>query len=98
VTAAADARLEAAVLVYLGRDRSPFPTADGAAVRAMGGNALVTRVAGLVGESMSVQVDWEHTGLVDAGRLVAAEMRRRHPHLSPAAVEALAWNVTFAWR
>jgi hypothetical protein len=52
----------------------------------------------MVAESLAIPVDWSRTSLGDAGRQVAAEMKRRHPGLSDLAADALGWNFTFEWR
>jgi hypothetical protein len=94
--------LSEAVVAYLGykRERSPridAAAADAAAVR-IGSPARTSTVEQLVAESLAIPVDWSRTSPGDAGRKVAAEMKRRHPGLSDLAADALGWNFTFQWR
>ena len=94
--------LSEAVVAYLGyrRERSPradAEAADAAAVR-NGSPARTSTVEQMVAESLAVPVEWSRTSLGDAGRQVAAEMKRRHPGLSDLAADALGWNFTFQWR
>ena len=94
--------LSAGVLAYLQRGQAASPRQDREAVRTVAREsspeALLTEVEALVAESLAVSVDWQNPGLGDAGRAVAAEMGKRHPELSHEALDALAWNFTFAWR
>jgi hypothetical protein len=101
VTSDSDVPSEA-VVAYLGykRERSPridAAAADAAAVR-NGSPPRTSTVELLVAESLAIPVDWSRTSLGDAGRQVAAEMKRRHPGLSEVAADALGWNVTSQWR
>ncbi len=94
--------LSEAVVAYLGYEREPSPRTDAAAADAVavrfGNPPGASDVEQLVVESLAVPVDWSSTSLGDAGRLVIAEMKRRHPGLSDLAAEALGWNFTFQWR
>lgn len=89
-------------MAFLGyeRERSPRTdagAADAAAVR-RGNPSRTSTVEQMVAQSLAIPVDWSRTSLGDAGRQVAAEMKRRHPGLSDLAADALGWNFTFQWR
>jgi hypothetical protein len=97
-----DPELSAAVVAYLqrGSAKSPRTDREAAAGEATSSDPaeLVARVEAYVQESVDVPVDWNALSLGDAGRFAAAEMGRRHPELSGEALDALAWNFSFAWR
>jgi hypothetical protein len=94
--------LSEAVVAYLGYKRERSPRIDAAAADAAaarnGSPPRTSTVEELVAESLTIPVDWSRTSLGDAGRQVAAEMKRRHPELSDLAADALGWNFTFQWR
>lgn len=94
--------LSEAVVVYLGYKRERSPRADAAAADAAalrnGSPSRTPAVEQVVAESLAIPVDWSRTSLGDAGRQIAAEMKRRHPGLSDLAADALGWNFTFQWR
>lgn len=94
--------LSEAVVAYLGYKRERFPRADAEAADAVavrrGSPSRTSTVEQMVAESLALPVEWSRTSLGDAGRQVAAEMKRRHPGLSDLAADALGWNVTFQWR
>lgn len=89
-------------MAYLGYQREPSPRTDAAAADAAasrnGTPSRLGTVEQLVAESLALPVEWTRTSLGDAGRQVAHEMQRRHPHLSDLAASALGWNFTFQWR
>ena len=97
-----DQELSEGILAYLQRGHAASPRTDDGAVLAVAVATpppdLLAKVQGVVNESLSVPVDWDGTSLGDAGRLVASEMATRHPELTPEALDALAWNFTYAWR
>ena len=97
-----DPELSRAVVAFLQRGQAASPRADEAAVRAVAvatpPDDLVARVRALVSESLDVPVDRDSLTLGDAGRAAAGEMAARHPELDQAALDALAWNLTFVWR
>ncbi|MCY7402533.1 MAG: hypothetical protein LH477_16540 [Nocardioides sp.] len=97
-----DDELSAGMLAYLHKGEAASPRADEAACAATATTrepeALLAEVEALLQESLAVPVDWDSMSLGDAGRHVSAEMAKRHPELSQDALEALAWNFTFAWR
>jgi len=97
-----DDELSAGLLAYLQKGVAASPRADEAACAASATirepDVLLAEVKGLVRESLSVPVDWDSMSPGDAGHHVVAEMAKRHPELSQDALEALAWNFTFAWR
>lgn len=94
--------LSEAVVAYLGYERERSPRTDAAAAAAAairsGSSPRTSTVEQIVAESLAMPVDWSSTSLGGAGRLVAAEMKRRHPGLSDLASAALGWNFTFQWR
>lgn len=93
--------LDEAIIAYLRRGSSASPRADEAAVLAgdyRDPAGMLIQVRELIEESLGIEVDWNGVTLGEAGRQVAATMRRRHPSLSVEAVDALAWNVTYAFR
>ena len=93
--------LEAALVAYIGRGRSPFPTLSSEAVLTRFGSAgsgLLEQVEALVEESLRIPIDWNVTTLGDAGRHVARVLHERHPELGHDARDALAWNFTYAMR
>lgn len=47
---------------------------------------------------MSIRPDWSHMTLNDAGDFVEAEMRARHPDLSPKALECIGNYYTYLMR
>lgn len=97
-----DDELSTGVVAYLQKGSAASPRADEEACARVAAArepaTLVSEVKALVQESLAIRIDWDATSLGDAGRQVAAEMARRHPELSQEALEALAWNFTFAWR
>ncbi|MEN1974124.1 hypothetical protein [Cellulomonas olei] len=94
--------LSEAVVAYLGYKRGGFPRVDAEAADAVavrrGSPSRTSTVEQMVAESLALPVEWSRTSLGDAGRQVAAEMKRRHPGLSDLAADALGWNFTFQWR
>lgn len=94
--------LSEAVVAYLGYKRQRSPRIDAAAADAVadqsGSAPRTSTVEQLVAESLAIPVDWSRTTVRDAGRQVAAEMKRRHEGLSDLAADALAWNFTYQWR
>ena len=97
-----DQELSGGVVAYLQRGSAASPRADDSAVLAVAvatpPHDLLATVQGVVNESVDVPVNWDGISLGDAGRLVASEMAARHPELTPEALDALAWNFTYAWR
>ncbi len=97
-----DQELSDGVLAYLQRGHAASPRADDQAVRAVAQETppaeLLARVQAVVTESLAVTIDWDRLSLGDAGRFSAAETAKRHPELSHEALDALAWNFTYAWR
>lgn len=97
-----DQELSAAILAYLQRGSAASPRTDiescAAVATVRDAAELVAETVAIVQESLGVPVDWSSLSLGDAGRAVAAEMSARHPELSTEALDALAWNFTFAWR
>ena len=103
-------QLSEGVLAYLQARTAASPRTDEGAVLALAddgtraadggadGAALLAEVKAVVGESLAVTVDWNALSLGDAGRYAAAETGKRHPGLSQEALDAIAWNFTFAWR
>lgn len=93
-------QLSEGVLAYLHSRDAASPRTDEAAVLALpdGDQALLEQVKAVVNESLAVTVDWNALSLGDAGRHAAAETAKRHPELDREALDALAWNFTFAWR
>jgi len=93
-------QLSEGILAYLQARSAASPRTDEGAVLALpdGGVALLEEVKAVVTESLAVTVDWNSLSLGDAGRYAAAETGRRHPELDQEALDAIAWNFTFAWR
>ncbi|WP_285723976.1 hypothetical protein [Psychromicrobium xiongbiense] len=56
----------------------------------------ILEVDDLLRETLNLPIDWQDKALGDLGRDVVAEMAARHPWLSPAALEALAWAYSHA--
>jgi hypothetical protein len=102
MTASDAEALSETVVAYLGYKRERSPRTDAAAAEAAairsGSSPMTSTVEQLVAESLAIPVDWRSASLGDAGRLVAAEMKRRHPGLSDLAAAALGWSFTFQWR
>ncbi|AZS44757.1 hypothetical protein BWL13_02351 [Microbacterium oleivorans] len=92
--------LNAAVIAFLGSGNSSFPRADEEAIIAspVDRAGLVATVRDLVDECLGTVVDWSTHTLAEGGRAARAAMAQRHPELSPAALDALAWAYTYNWR
>lgn len=99
---AMDAELSAAVTAYLHRGDSSWPRDDQEAARSVASGTdpdhLVARVLALVQETQAVSVDWSTLSLNQGGDVARAEVSRRHPELSPEALDALRWSFTYHWR
>lgn len=95
----ADATLSAAIVDYLGKGRSSFPRADASEVAPAAPPAqrerLLNRVTTIVDETLAVPVDWSTSTLSESGRHARTAMADRHPSLTPAALDALAWAYTY---
>lgn len=94
--------LSRAIVAFLQRGVAKSPRAERAAAAAQATRSepavLVAQVEQIVQETLDVSVDWGSMNLGEAGRAAAAEIGRRHPGLTADALDALAWNFTFAWR
>jgi hypothetical protein len=93
-----DARIDDAIVAYVGAGRAPFPTADADAVR-----ALIPEDAGVAVESVRRAVALSDAIALDEiapfddglrGRLLA-RLRELQPERGPAAIEALGWRWGF---
>lgn len=97
-----DEQLSRAVVAYLGKGRSAFPRTDAGAVApdapATERDALLARVRNVVDECLAIEVDWHDRSLAAAGQVARDTMARRHPGLSPDALDALRWLFTYTWR
>lgn len=49
-------------------------------------------------EANSINIDWNQYSLNAAGDYVATSMQHRYPRLSPEALRAIAWKITYDWR
>ena len=95
-----------AVVVYTGKDRSPFPVEDIGAVRSLDvpeAEDLARYVQTVAGELNTLfPLDWAERNNVEpdrAVRLIESAMGARHPELSVEAVAALAWTWSYcAWK
>ena len=94
--------LSNAMLLYTGYGKSSFPIWDRSEVEAVYSPVeaveLVRTVEDIIAETNSIKVDWESVSLSDAGKKVRAVQSERHPDLSEQALDALAWQFTYAWR
>ncbi|WP_234820472.1 hypothetical protein [Mycolicibacterium goodii] len=70
---------------YPGKDDTEFDTFYGTQTAPIARE----RVRALLDEAISLRPDWSHMTLNDAGDFVEAEMRARHPDLSPKALECI---------
>jgi hypothetical protein len=90
--------LSAAVVAYYSRGRRPYPKVAPEAAQACATQRtpddLLALVEEIVAEAGSIVVDWTTTSLGDAGRLMAARIRERHPRLSEHAADTVAWAFT----
>jgi hypothetical protein len=90
-----------AVILYLGFSRASWPQHDDAAVvREFGERApaLMEKVARLRDEMGGMPVDWSSHTLASATDMARGEMKDRHPELSEAALDALAWEFSYNWK
>jgi hypothetical protein len=92
-----DEALSAAVLRYLGRGRFPSPQALADDVLAVHGPVVLADVRALIREIESSPMDWSQ-GLSAASTEAAERLHARHPALSPEAIAALRWHVSYVWR
>lgn len=97
-----DEEVSRAVLAYLQKGISSWPRTELEAAKAVATTTdpdqLAARAAALREECLAIPVDWEDLTLTQGGDLARAEMERRHPELSAAALDALRWAFTYNWR
>jgi hypothetical protein len=90
-----------AVILYLAFGRASWPQHDEAGVvREFGDRApaLMEKVALLCDEMGGMPVDWSSHTLASATDMARGEMKHRHPELSEAALDALAWKFSYNWK
>jgi hypothetical protein len=96
------ADLSKAIVLYLGYGTHPTPTHNRAQLvetfGATRGEALEFLVRSVLEELGDTQIDWSAHSLQSATDMVRKEMHDRHPDLSDAALNALAWKFMFDWR
>ena len=96
------ADLSDAVVLYLGRGRSPIPVHDADALNARYGHEraslLEARIVVLLQEVHSIQVDWASETMNQASERARLHVRGEHPGWSEEAVEALGWEFDWSWR
>ncbi len=97
-----DRELSRAIVAFLGAGRSALPASDEAAVVAIAvetaPTVLLGRVRAIVGECLSVPVEWSGISLGEGGDLARRAMSRRHPELTAEALDELRWMFTYNWR
>lgn len=93
--------LNRAIILYTGRDISPFPVRDldrlGGAFTAHDAADLAVEVDRLSHEFYEVKPDANET-LIEAADRAAAVFAKRHPELSADAVSALRWCFAYDWK
>lgn len=90
-----------ATILYLGFGHASWPQHDEAGlVREFGERApvLMEAVRRLREEIGRVAVDWSAHTLASATDMARSEMKRCHPELSEAALDALAWEFSYNWK
>jgi hypothetical protein len=96
---AIDAALSAAVRAYLGRDTTSFPHELPEAVRAQfrgtRGEATLARTIAIVHESSGVVLESAPDDTAGSYREAQQRLSTQFPELSPSAIEALAWRISF---
>ncbi|HOF62808.1 MAG TPA: hypothetical protein PLL54_00785 [Dermatophilaceae bacterium] len=92
-----DETLSAAVILYVGKGRFPAPRKLSDEVLDTYGPAYVAQVRALVREIEATQVDWS-AGLSAASTEATQRLAANHPELSPDALAALRWYVSYVWR
>lgn len=97
-----DDELSQAVVAYIRGAGKAWPHQSlGAVAEAMDANAaerLGPRLKGLADETLSWPVDWNRHDLLSAMEVVRGGLAERHPELSSAAVEALVWGFSYAYK
>lgn len=94
--------LSEAIVVWTGKGTRPWPQRDDNAVAAAFGQDVAERLLPVIRrlELEFFRLDCVHhiRDLTAATHAAAAEFAARHPELSPAAVDALAWCYSYDWR
>jgi hypothetical protein len=94
-----DDNLSAAVRAYIGRDTASFPHELPEAVRALfrgtTGDAVLDRTIAIVRESSSMRLESAPDDTAGTYREVQLRLCAQFPELSPSAIEALAWRISF---
>ncbi len=97
-----DRELSQAIVAFLGDGRTAVPANDEAAVVACAGETdptvLLGKVRAIVGECLSVPIEWSGISLGEGGDLARRAMSRRHPELTAEALDELRWMFTYNWR
>lgn len=97
-----DRELSQAIISFLGAGRTAWPASDEAAVIACAERTdpqvLVGRVRAIIGECLSVPLDWSGISLFEGGDLARRAMALRHPELTAEALDELRWMFTYNWK
>lgn len=91
-----------AMVLFLGFGTASSPRADRdrlvSEFGAKRAEELESRVASVLGELATIQIDWSVPSLTTAADFAVEQIRARHPELSDKALGALRWKFTFDWR
>jgi hypothetical protein len=94
--------LSRAIVLYIGFGSESWPgLREDRVVAAFGEHVaapLLAQVRALLAELSSLEIDRGVHSLASGGDEARREMARRHPELSEAALDALAWKFSYDWK